>query len=81
MVIDDLIRCLGLDPAELSDSVMNLGEDEKRIYAAVQRYNGATPDRIAEDTGMTVASVNAMVTVLEIKGFVQTYAGRIYAAV
>lgn len=81
VVIDDLIRCLGLDPAELSDSVMNLGEDEKRIYAAVQRYNGATPDRIAEDTGMTVASVNAMVTVLEIKGFVQTYAGRIYAAV
>ena len=80
VVIDDLARCIGKDTAPVTDAVMNLGSDEKKIYEAVQRYNGAVPDRISEDTGMTAAAVNAIVTVMEIKGLFQTYAGKIYIA-
>lgn len=80
VVIDDLARCIGKDTAPVSDTVMNLGSDEKKIYEAVRRYNGAVPDRISEDTGMTAAAVNAIVTVMEIKGLFQTYAGKIYIA-
>ena len=80
VVIDDLVRCIGMDPAGVNESVSKLGDDEKKIFDAVQKYNGAVPDRIAEDTGMTAASVNALVTVMEIKGIFQTYAGKIYIA-
>lgn len=80
VVIDDLIRNLGVDPGDTNLSVRQLGSDERRIYDAVQRYNGATPDRVAEDTGMTASSVNAIVTVMEIKGIFSTYAGKIYIA-
>ena len=38
------------------------------------------PDIIAEETGLTVAAVNALVTVMEIKGIFQTYGGKIYVA-
>ncbi len=80
VVIDDLARCIGKDTASATAAVMKLGSDEKKIYEAVQRYNGAVPDRIAEDTGMTAAAVNAIVTVMEIKGLFQTYAGKIFIA-
>lgn len=78
IVIDDLIRQLGIDPGDTNDSVRRLGPDERKIFNAVQRYNGAVPDRIAEDTGMTPSAVNAIVTIMEIKGIVSTYAGKIY---
>ena len=78
IVIDDLIRHLGADPGETSPEARNLGEDERKIYNAVRRYNGATPDRVAEETGLSTASVNAIITVMEIKGVFSTYAGKIY---
>lgn len=80
VVIDDLIRHLGIDPGEMSDPVRKLGEDERRVYDAAARYNGAPLDRLAEDTGMTAGSLSALVTVMEIKGIFSTYAGKVYIA-
>ncbi len=78
VVIDDLIRHMGFDPSDTSPAAERLGTDEKKIYDAVSRYSGASADRIAEDTHMTSAAVNSIVTIMEIKGIVSTYAGRIY---
>lgn len=80
VVIDDLVRQMGFEPENVSESVERLGSDERKIYDAVRRYNGAAPDRVAEDTGMSTSAVNAIVTVMEIKGIFSTYAGRIYIA-
>lgn len=78
VVIDDLIKHMGYDPSASGPAAERLGTDEKKIYDAVSRYSGASADRIAEDTNMTAAAVNSIVTVMEIKGLVSTYAGRIY---
>lgn len=78
VVIDDLIKHMGYDPSVSGPAAERLGTDEKKIYDAVSRYSGASADRIAEDTNMTAAAVNSIVTVMEIKGLVSTYAGRIY---
>ena len=80
VVIDDLVRCLGKDPVYVTGESAALGDDERKIFDAVQRYNGASPDRISEDTGVPTSSVNALVTIMEIKGFLRTYAGKIYIA-
>lgn len=80
VVIDDLIRNLGYEPENAHECTRNLGEDEKVVFDAVSRYNGAPADRIAEDIGMSTGRVNSIVTVLEIKGILSTYAGRIYIA-
>ena len=80
IVIDDLVRCLGKDPVSVTGESAALGDDERIIFDAVQRYNGASPDRISEDTGVPTSSVNALVTIMEIKGFLRTYAGKIYIA-
>ena len=80
VVIDDLIRHIGIDPGETSDPVRRLGADERRVYDAAARYNGAPLDRLAEDTGMSTGSLNALVTVMEIKGIFSTYAGKVYIA-
>ena len=80
IVIDDLLRYIGMDPSCITEETASLGDDERIVYEAVQRYNGAAPDRIAEDTGMRTSSVNAIVTIMEIKGLIHTYAGKIYIA-
>ena len=80
IVIDDLLRYIGMDPCLIKAETAALGEDERIVYEAVRRYNGAAPDRIAEDTGMRTSSVNAIVTIMEIKGLIHTYAGKIYIA-
>ena len=80
VVIDDLVRHIGIDPGETSDPVRKLGEDERRVYDAAARYNGAPLDRLAEDTGMSAGALSAMVTVMEIKGIFSTYAGKVYIA-
>lgn len=80
VVIDDLVRHTGIDSGAASDSVMRLGADERRVYDAAARYNGAPLDRLAEETGMSAGALNAMVTVMEIKGIFSTYAGKVYIA-
>ncbi|MBQ6389262.1 MAG: DNA-processing protein DprA [Mogibacterium sp.] len=80
VIIDDLIRDLGITPPDNADKADSLGADEKRVYDAVSRYNGVSADVIAAELDMSTGWVNAMVTVMEIKGLVQTYSGKIYLA-
>lgn len=80
VIIDDLIRHIGIEPAVMSDPVRKLGADERRIYDAASRYNGAPLDRLVNDTGMSTGALNALVTVMEIKGIVTTYACKVYIA-
>jgi DNA processing protein len=56
----------------------DLEGDELAIYESVVRNNGATCDEIIGDTGLSASLVNSLITVMEIKGLVESYAGRIY---
>lgn len=80
VVLDDVIRDIGVDPDVITRADPMLGADEKRIYAALSRHQGATPDLLSADLGMSTASVNSIITVMEIKGLVETFAGKIYLA-
>lgn len=78
VIIDDLIRDMGAIPAARNDSVMDLDADEEKIFESVRRSCGATAEEIVRNTGLSPQLVNSLITVMEIKGIIESYAGRIY---
>lgn len=80
VVIDDLIRDLGLDPAASMEQRTELGDDEALIYTSVSRHEGVSVDTVSRETGLSTGMISSIVTVLEIKGIVETYGGKIYLA-
>ncbi len=79
VIIDDLIRDIGLE-SRRSDSIgFKLDADEEKIFESVRNRSGATSDEIISDTGLSASLVSSLLTVMEIKGIVESYAGRIYA--
>ena len=80
VLLDDLIRDLNLRDTDNKHkkNTKQLEGDELKVYEAISRLGGATVDEIVKDTGKNAAVVSAVVTVMEIKGITETFAGRVY---
>ena len=78
IVIDDVIRDIGRDPGPAAMDMQQLDSDEKKIFDSVVSRGGASADEIARDAGISPALVSSLLTVMEIKGVVESYAGKIY---
>ena len=80
IVVDDVIRDVGGSAPISQSDVEHLGDDEIAIINIVKKHNGVTPDKLAIELGMMVGEVNSLVTVLEIKGVVDVFCGKIHLA-
>lgn len=78
VIIDDIIRDMGLDVKPAASRCESLDEDEERIFESVRVRGGATVDEIVTDTGLSVSLINSLAAIMEIKGILESYAGRIY---
>ncbi len=78
IVIDDMIRDIGAKPKTAVFESNDLDSDERRIFDAVREMSGATMEEIISITGLSPGLANSLVTIMEIKGVVESYAGRIY---
>lgn len=80
VIVDDLIRDLGIDGSRKAEKTtsLKLAGDELEIYRAVCSMGGASIDEIVRETGKSASLVNAIVTVMEIKGITESCAGRVY---
>ncbi len=78
VILDDLIRDVGADPCRKPESAADMDTDEEMIFEAVSLRSGATTNEIISATGFEPQKVNSLLTVMEIKGIVESYAGRIY---
>ena len=78
VIIDDLIRDIGAETSRRDTAPPEIEGDELRIYEAVAVRSGATCEELIEDTGLSPSLFNSLLTVMEIKGLVESYAGRIY---
>ena len=78
IIIDDLIRDVGAMPVKSNEPVKDLDSDEQKIFEVVMEMSGATMEEIIRNTGFSPGLANSLVTVMEIKGIVESYAGRIY---
>jgi DNA processing protein len=81
VVFDDIIDELGIRrQLPVSALETELGKDELIIYECVQHAGETTTDAICRRIGMLPSDVNAMVTILEMKGLLQTALGKIFIA-
>lgn len=80
VIIDDLIRDIGVELRAAGSAGYKLDDDEAKIFESVMMRSGATSEEIISDTGFSASLVGSLVTVMEIKGIVESYAGRIYAS-
>lgn len=78
IIIDDMIRDIGATPKKTNAEDNDLASDEQKIFEVVRQLSGATMEEIIRGTGFSPGLVNSLVTVMEIKGVVESYAGRIY---
>ncbi len=78
IIIDDMIRDIGAVPKKADAVNSDLDEDERLVFDAVRQMSGATMEEIIRSTGLSPGLANSLVTVMEIKGVVESYAGRIY---
>ena len=78
IIIDDMIRDIGACPKKTDAADNDLDSDEQRIFDFVRDMSGATMEEIISGTGFSPGLVSSLVTVMEIKGVVESYAGRIY---
>ena len=78
VIIDDLIRDIGVDIKRDMEFRPDLDADEEKVFEIVRVMSGPTVDEIIRGTGFDPQLVNSILTIMEIKGVVESYAGRIY---
>ncbi|MBQ0005534.1 MAG: DNA-processing protein DprA [Clostridiales bacterium] len=80
VVIDDLLRDLGKDITRADTISMDMGPDEKAVFDTVVKNNGISVNEICHNLNKKAQEVNAILTILEIKGAITSYGGRIHLA-
>ena len=78
IIFDDLIKSMGIDLAKDYIPKIECGEDEMEIVNALLKENGSTVDKISKEIKRQPGETNAILTVMEIKGIVESSAGRYY---
>lgn len=78
IIIDDMIRDIGATPGKTYTVSSSMDADEQKIFDVVVAMSGATMEEIINGTGLSPGLANSLVTVMEIKGIVESCAGRIY---
>lgn len=76
--IGDLISNLGIKYVENDIRLKDLSEEEMRIAKIVREAGEITADEIYKKTGYEMSKINSITTILEIKGIVRSYGGKIY---
>ncbi len=79
-VIDDIFIGIGIEPKLIEEETENLGEAEKEVYAFIKNHGEISTDYICESLGKSAVDVNALVSILEIKGLVCYNFGKIFVA-
>lgn len=81
VVLDDVLTELGLISEEFTKIIHNqLGNDERKIYNEILQCGEIRMDQLSVKLDISVGKVSALVTVLEMKGILQTAMGKIFIA-
>ncbi len=79
--IDDIIHELGITTEEkISNENLCLGIDEKLIYELVLQSGEISVDELSQKSKKTVSQIKGIVSILEIKGVLESALGKIFIA-
>ena len=77
---EDVMDDLGIPRIGEEEVLKTLGQDEIRIYQALAEGGEMTADELCRKTGKPIPQVNALVTIMEMKGVLWTSLGKIFIA-
>lgn len=80
VVIDDIFDYLGVERPLPEGAAEKLGKDEQLLVKIIAESGECTLDRLCRVTGKPLPELSALVTILEMKGLVQTALGKIFVA-
>ena len=82
VIVSDVLKDMNAETEtdESVDEKHSLGEDEEAVMDCVRADSGTNVNSIAYELDKKPAQVNAILTILEIKGLVVTYGGKIHLA-
>lgn len=80
IVLDDIIDELGISRNNILKSKIQLSQDEQIVFEEVLSSGAVTTDYLCVNTKKTPSEINTLVTILEMKGMVQTAFGKIFIA-
>jgi len=80
IVIEDLLDDLGIKRKSLPDRLKNLGETEALMIRLIDREGEMTVSELCRRTKKQPSEINGIITVLEIKGLVYMFMGKIFIA-
>ncbi len=75
---DDVLREMGMEFSCREHEYKDVSQLEKRIIGKLRSHGEMTVDDLCEKAGLSVSQITGLVTVLEIKGHVQTAYGKIF---
>ena len=80
VILDDILVARGLGRMAAQTMEHDLGEQEKELLTELLSGGERTADQLSYALKMPVAEINAIVTILEMKGIVCTSLGKIFIA-
>lgn len=82
IIVDDVLSDMGMEVGNEEDdtSSKHFGPDENTVLECLKKRNGCNVNELAHELNKKPASVNAILTVLEIKGAIITCGGEIHLA-
>lgn len=78
--IDDIFDVLGINKKIKKDNLEKLGKDEQKVVEIIEQMGEITVDYISRRMNLKVSEVNAIITILEMKGVVYSALGKIFIA-
>ena len=80
ILIDDIFLDLNISPYIKEDNLLELGEDERRVFEVVKNCGEVTIDEIYHKTNIKPSEINGIITILEMKGIIFSSLGKILVA-
>ena len=79
-LIDDIFDILGINKKNTANIIRQLGREEQTLVKIIQREGEVSADYLCREVNMKVSDVNAILTILEMKGVVYSALGKIFIA-
>ncbi len=80
VVLDDVVRAMGLSAKAVSSAAEGLSELERQVVALVEESGEVTLEFLCRKLGKNPVDMNGIVMILEIKGVLATNFGKIFVA-
>lgn len=77
ILIDDVLIDLGIHPYIKEDTMLELGDDEKKVFEVIKNCGEVTIDEIYHKTNIKPSEINGIITILEMKGIIFSNLGKI----